>query len=102
MPLYWMVDPNCDLRFWNAEKGVDVDAGDGADEEVMLSWFRVLRGKWYRDRIVVNSLLATRGVSIPESHNMDKELSYDLARVLRRFLLSLRTRFFLHLALTGW
>jgi hypothetical protein len=26
------------LVIWNAEKGVDVDAGDGADVEVMLSW----------------------------------------------------------------
>lgn len=55
-----MVDPDCDLQFWNAEKGVDVDAGDGVDEEVMFSWFRVSRGKRYRDRVVVSSLLAVR------------------------------------------
>ena len=30
---------------WNAEKGVDVDAGDGVDVEIMLSWWCGSRGR---------------------------------------------------------
>jgi hypothetical protein len=48
---------------WNAEKGVDVDAGDGANLEVMLSWCYVPRGKSDRDRVVMSCLLTMRNVS---------------------------------------
>ena len=61
----------------------------------------VPRGKSDRDRVVVSSLLAVRGVSLGQSVESRRgvDMTYDLARVLRRFLLRRRTRFFLHLAL---
>lgn len=79
----------------NAEKGVEVDAGDGVHLEVMISWCSFER-YGDRDRDVMSCLLAEKGVS--NDFDIAHTKTYDLARVLRRFLLSLRTRFFLHLA----
>ena len=83
---------------WNAEKGVDVDAGDGVNLEVMLSWWYSSRGKSDRDRVVVSCLLAVTEVRWYSKMNNER-CAYDLARVLRRFRLRRRTRFFLHFAL---
>ena len=83
---------------WNAEKGVDVDAGDGVNLEVMLSWWYSSRGKSDRDRVVVSCLLAVTEVRWYSKMSNEK-CAYDLARVLRRFRLRRRTRFFLHFAL---
>jgi hypothetical protein len=55
------------LVIWNAEKGVDVDAGDGVDLEVMLLWRYISRGKRDRDRVVARCLLAMRmSVNAPQ------------------------------------
>ena len=37
VPLNTLVVPKCVLAFRNAEKGADFDAGDGVNEENMLS-----------------------------------------------------------------
>jgi hypothetical protein len=37
VPLNTLIVTKCVLAFRNAEKGVDVDAGDGVDEEDKLS-----------------------------------------------------------------
>ena len=86
-----MVDPNRDLRFWNAEKGVDVDAGDGADEEVTLSWFRDSRGKRYRDRIGVSCLLAAGLLALEMAGIPQGKRALDLRSCSRLAALSLES-----------